>query len=157
MLKWQVYPQLPQLPKVALPISMCGNREESTNGALSISIVNLNKAIFGLGGLGFCKKVQIWMLNSLCRDPTCPSLLDQASLEKRLIKAFPLAQIYSYLHKIVSSSTCCWYELLAGTMIRLLKKDLVVLITHLGQKFKDHPSKCKSRSDNRKIYTDLKN
>ena len=38
-------------------LSMCGNRSESTNAALSISIVPLNKAIFGLGGLGFCKKV----------------------------------------------------------------------------------------------------
>ena len=37
--------------------SMCGNRAESTNVALSISIVPLNKAIFGLGGLGFCQKM----------------------------------------------------------------------------------------------------
>ena len=38
---------------------MCGNRAESANGALAISIVPLNKAIFGLGGLGFCQRVYI--------------------------------------------------------------------------------------------------
>ena len=48
------------LPKGRL--SMCGNRGESTNGALSILIVPLKKAIFGLGGLGFCQKVYIYLI-----------------------------------------------------------------------------------------------
>ena len=45
---------------VTLPrgrICMSGNATESTNDAVSISIKPLNKAIFGLGGLGFCQKV----------------------------------------------------------------------------------------------------
>ena len=36
---------------------MCQNRAKKTNTALSISIIPLNKAIFGLSGLEFCQKL----------------------------------------------------------------------------------------------------
>ena len=36
---------------------MCGNRAKSANDAFSISILPLNKAIFGLSGLDCFKKV----------------------------------------------------------------------------------------------------
>ena len=42
---------------------MCQNRAKKTNTALSISIIPLNKAIFGLSGLEFCQKMRICMLN----------------------------------------------------------------------------------------------
>ena len=63
---------------------ICQNRANKTNTALSISIIPLIKAIFGLSGLEFCQKLQICMPN------------------------------------------------------------LVMLITHFGQKFKNPPPKCPS-------------
>ena len=65
---------------------ICRNRANKTNTALSISIIPLIKAIFGLSGLEFCQKLQICMPN------------------------------------------------------------LVMLITHFGQKFKNPPPKCLSRA-----------
>ena len=67
---------------------ICQNRANKTNTALSISIIPLIKAIFGLSGLEFCQKLQICMPN------------------------------------------------------------LVMLITHFGQKFKNPPPKCPSRAVN---------
>ena len=72
---------------------ICRNRANKTNTALSISIIPLIKAIFGLSGLEFCQKLQICMPN------------------------------------------------------------LVMLITHFGQKFKNPPPKCPSRKI--AIRTDL--
>ena len=43
------------LPKYLL--FMCRNRAKTTNIALLISIIPLNKAIFGLSGLEFCQKL----------------------------------------------------------------------------------------------------
>ena len=42
---------------------ICQNRANKTNTALSISIIPLIKAIFGLSGLEFCQKLQICMPN----------------------------------------------------------------------------------------------
>ena len=44
---------------------ICQNRANKTNTALSISIIPLIKAIFGLSGLEFCQKLQICMPNLL--------------------------------------------------------------------------------------------
>ena len=73
---------------------ICQNRANKTNTALSISIIPLIKAIFGLSGLEFCQKLQICMPN------------------------------------------------------------LVMLITHFGQKFKNPPPKCPSRGLSQ-IWLDL--
>ena len=71
---------------------ICQNRANKTNTALSISIIPLIKAIFGLSGLEFCQKLQICMPN------------------------------------------------------------LVMLITHFGQKFKNPPPKCPSRTSNPLVW-----
>ena len=81
------------LPKHLLFI--CQNRANKTNTALSISIIPLIKAIFGLSGLEFCQNLQICMPN------------------------------------------------------------LVMLITHFGQKFKNPPPKCPSRNVNMNFWTFL--
>ena len=52
------------LPKYL--IFMCNNRARITNSALSISITPLNKAFFGLGGIGFCQKLRICMSVMWC-------------------------------------------------------------------------------------------
>ena len=63
---------------------ICQNRANKTNTALSISIIPLIKAIFGLSGLEFCQKLQICMPNLVMliihfgqklKNPplTCPS------------------------------------------------------------------------------------